>query len=425
MSDLLSHAPPAPDHDVARPVLDDRPAPRIPQRPSLADAGRQFWGRHRRVLWPLTVYAASRLLVLVTAVAATLHLEQIRDPGRGPWPRLPGTNYLLIHTLSRWDGAWYVRLAGRGYPSAAQLPTHLKEAAFFPLLPGLMRVMSAVTGLSLAMSGVVISLAFGALACVLVWHLTRSLADAAAADRAVLLLCFFPAAFVFSMPYAESLVIATVAGALIAVAHRRWVTAGLLAAVATAARPNAAPILLALACAAVVEIRRRPAWRPVAAPVLGSLGLASAFGFLWWKTGRPLVWLTAEHEAWHDRIDGGWNTLVRAVHMVTSPHASLESTGLLDLVGLLGLLFAVAGLVALWRWRPPLAVWVYGVSSIALAFASFNVGVRPRMLLSAFPLVVAVAIKVRGRLFAAMLTCSAVALVLLSLVTFTNVAAAP
>lgn len=338
---------------------------------------------------------------------------------------MPGTNHMLVHTLSRWDGAWYVRLAGQGYPTAAQLPRHLKEAAFFPLLPGLMRVVSAGTGLSLAASGVLLSLVFGALASVLVWHLTRSLADAAAADRAVLLLCFFPAAFVFSMPYAETLVIATVAGSLIAVGKRHWVTAGLLATVATAARPNATPILLALTCAAVAEIRRRPAWRPLAAPALGSLGLAGAFGFLWWRTGRPLVWLTAEREAWNDRIDGGWNTMARAVHMVTSPHASLDSTGLLDLVGLLGLLFAVAGLVALWRWRPPLPVSVYAVTSIALAFASFNVGVRPRMLLGAFPLVLAVAVKVRGRLFAVTLVCSAVALVLLSLVIFTNVAAAP
>lgn len=74
----------------------------------------------------------------------------------------------------------------------------------------------------------------GARDVALVW-----LADEAAADRATALLCCFPGALAFAMPYREGTMLALAIPALWALLARRWILGGALAGLATAARPNA------------------------------------------------------------------------------------------------------------------------------------------------------------------------------------------
>jgi hypothetical protein len=70
-------------------------------------------------------------------------------------------------------------------------------------------------------------------------------------------------------------------------------------------------------------------------------------------------------------------------------------------------------------------VAVYALVAIAMAVVSTQVGPRPRMLLAAFPLVVAVAVHIRGRAFRAVVAASAAGLTLLCAVLFTSQAATP
>ncbi len=402
----------------AEPVTVPRPSP-TRLRARLA-AGWPGYGR------PLVVFAASRLVVLATAMVVTHRFtDRHVNPGRGPWPQLPGTSHPLLATLARWDSAWYVDIARIGYPSIGSLRHYPKQFAFFPLLPALIRWTSELTGLSPITSGIIVSLLAGAVACVAVWHLTAAFADRAAADRAVALVCFFPAAFVFSMPYAEGLIIGSVALSLLAAHRRRWVLAGILGSVATAARPNAGVIVLALACAALLAIRDRREWRALAAPLLSTAGIVTGFGYLWYNTGDPQAWLNSEKLGWHDSVDWGANTLKRGFDFLFHPHVSLQPTGLLDLFALFGLVFTVVGVVYLLRWRPPTPVIVYAVGAVVLAAASKNIGLKPRLVLGAFPLVIAVAVGVRGRAFRVLVVASAAALVAVSFVTFSNLSAAP
>ncbi len=409
-----SAAPPAP----AGPRATDDVPPR-PERGRGRDIG-------ATVVKPVLIFAVSRLVVLATAMVAT-HRFTTRgvNPGRGPWPQLPGTSHPLLATLARWDSAWYVDIARVGYPSIGSLRHYPKQFAFFPLLPALIRWTSQVTRLSPITAGILVSLVAGALASIAVWHLTRALAGREAADRAVLLLCFFPAAFVFSMPYAEGLIIASAATSLLAAHRRRWVLAGILGSAATAARPNAAVLVVALLCAAVLAVRDRREWRALWAPVLSSAGIVTGFAYLWFRTGDRMAWLNSERLGWHDRVDWGATTIRRTFDMIVSPHASLQPTGLLDLIGLCGVIFAVVSVMYLIRWRPPLAVTVYALGATTLAASSMVIGLKPRLLLGAFPLVIAVAVGVRGRAFKVLLAGSAVALVALSFVTFSDLSAAP
>lgn len=374
---------------------------------------------------PLAAYAASRVLVTGVAAVVALTARSRPDPSVGPWPTLPATELNLLRALGRWDTAWYIDVARHGYPDATHLTRRFEHLAFFPLFPMITRGLSACTGLSLVASGIVLSTFLGALATVLVWRLTLTLADRPAADRAAALFCFFPGAFVFSMAYAESLMLVGIAGSLLALVHRKWVAAGLLAAVATASRPNATGVLLACAWAAGVAISQRREWRSLWAPALAPVGVASFFSFLWWRTGEPLAWFLSERHAWGDRVDLGVAAVQRISDVVQDPHLSLDRIALNNLVGALGLVFVVVGVVFLWRWRPSAVVVVYTVPPVVMALASQNVGPRPRLLLGAFPLIIAIAVKTTGRAFVAVLSCSAVLLGALALLTFTTQAATP
>lgn len=388
-----------------------------------ADAGAASGeGRLRGVRFPLAVYAASRLLVLVPALVVAA-LNRSGDPGAGPWPSVGGTG--VVRVLGRWDSAWYLDIAANGYPGRDDLAARLETVAFFPVLPALVRGTASLTGLSQPVAGVLLATLLGALAVVVVWRLVDHLAGRQAANRSAALLSVFPGAFVFSTTYAEPLLLAAAGGCLLALCRRNWVLAGVLGAVATASRPNGVVVVAACAVAAVEAVRRDGDRRALLAPAIAPVGIAGYFGFLWWHTGHVEAWFDSQREAWGDSIDFGRGTIGRTLGFIVDPHVGLQHIELNPLVGVLGLAFTVVALMALWRWRPPLPVSVYGVLAIGMALVSNHVGPRPRFILAAFPLVVAVAVMSTGRTYRVLLAGSATLLVALSVIQFTTVAATP
>jgi hypothetical protein len=302
----------------------------------------------------------------------------------------------------------------------------MEQLAFFPLLPAAVRLLSSVTGLPLEVAGVVLSTVVGGLAVVAVWRLVDVLAGRHAADRAAALVSFFPGAFVFSMVYAEGFLVLGAAACLLALHRRAWVAAGAAAALAGASRPTGAVVVLACAWAAGAALARdRTDRSPLWAPALGALGPAVAAVLLWARTGWHDAWLRSEHEAWGERMDLGRAALERVRATVTDLHVSLAPRELNDLIGTLGVAFVVVTVLLLLRWRPPVPVAIVGVGTALLPLVSQQIGPRPRMLLAAFPLVVALAIPVRGRAFTALLGGSAVALTALTAVTLGSQAATP
>jgi hypothetical protein len=371
---------------------------------------------------PLLAYLASRAVVLVAAVVAAA----VRgDPGRGPWPALPGGGDGVVRALGRFDGGWYLDLALRGYPGVGQVDGRLKSLAFFPLYPLTIRGLHDLTGLPPLAVGILISTVLGGLAVCLVWALVREVEGEAAATRAAAAFAFFPGAFVLSMAYSEALLVAAAGACLLLLVRHRWVAAGLAAAAATAARPNAAVLIGACAWAAAVAVHRRRNWSSLWAVGLAPTGLLAYFGFLWVRTGDPLGWFRSQSEAWRDHVDFGGTTIGRVAALVQDPHLSLGVRELNDFVNSLGLLFVVGSVVLLLRWRPPGAVLVYGLGVLAMALASDHVGARPRFLLAAFPLVLAVGVRLDGKRYAAALGTSAAALAAFSFLVFGTRAITP
>ncbi len=340
----------------------------------------------RVALVPLAVYAASRAVTLIVVLAGL----EVR--GRAG----------LMGALLRRDGRWYLQVAATGYPpldpasASDQLGNLAGNGAFFPLYPLLIRV-TGLTGLSPGASALTVSAVFGAAATVLLWLLVRHLAGERAADRSVVLFCFFPGAFVLSMAYAEPLMLFWSIACLYALVTRRWWTAGMAGALASATRPNGVILVVSCLWAAGVAIRCGREWRSVVAPLLAPVGFLSHLTYLWLVTGEPLAWMTIQRQGWHEFVDFGRATFVRTARylgLIETP--SFSARGLLPT---LGLAFVIVAAVLLLRWRPPAVLTWYAAGIIGLAVIAHTLGPRPRFVLTAFPLVVAAAVSVRGVAF--------------------------
>jgi hypothetical protein len=391
-----------------------------PQPATLRVAARRQPSFASRLARPLALYGLSRLVVLLAALPAALR----SDPATGPWPVVAGGSG-LTRVFAQWDGAWYLWVADRGYPTAAEYRHHLSDVAFFPVFPGMVRGLSATTGLSTLHSAILLSFVLGAVATVLVWQLAVRLIGHEKANRATALFVFFPGAFVLSLVYAETVMIAAAAACLLLLLDRRWVLAGLAGAVATASRPNGVAVLIACAVVAVVAVMRRRDWSALFAPALAACGVGSFFLYLWIRTGEATAWFESERVMWHDHFSFGAPIARRIGGVITSPPTSLDPGRLNDTIATVGIIVAAIAVVLVLRTKWPLAVRVYTAAALVIPALSNAVGPRPRMLLAAFPLAALGASRLSDRAYNVILGVSVVLLVALTYVTTTSLAAVP
>jgi hypothetical protein len=366
---------------------------------------------------------ATRLVLLVTALVD------------GRLRHVP-----FINTMTNWDGFWYRTIAGSGYP---QHIYHFQtDLGFFPIYPLVTRVFSYPfhwttqygTPGALTVAGVLISTVGGFLSVVMIQRLATEWWDAEAGRRAVLLFCLFPGSIVFTMVYAEGIAIPLAIGCIYALSRRRWVLAGVLAALATATEPEALILCVVCAISAVLEWRRqgwrlRRALRAFWAPILSPLGAALFAVFLWAWTGTPFASLTVQHKYWHEST-----TPLALVHDATTlasevkwHHLSQSRINLNYVVGLVGAVLLAVMLVLLYRQRKRVSVeaiaWTLGISFLMVT--SSNVPPNPRLLITAFPLLMVVAYYVKGNWFRVLLGVNAILLVGLSALTFVGLTLRP
>jgi hypothetical protein len=254
-----------------------------------------------------------------------------------------------------------------------------------------MRGLSGLTGMSLYSAGVVVSSVTGLTATIGVWLLVRAFAGERAANRVTILFSLFPGSFVFSLIYSEGLVITGAAFGLLALMRRRWVLAGLLGFVATAAAPIALAFVVSCVWAAVGALRRDRDWRALAAPVLAPLGTVIYLVWTWQHTGVASAFSQTERGGWHSflsiaypfRIVGNY-----VAHPLSNPANQ-------RLVFFCIIAVVVALVIAVRDRSLPAVVLVYGASVAVLAMLTAPVGPRPRIILDAFPLIIAVGLRYR------------------------------
>ncbi|MEU0897330.1 mannosyltransferase family protein [Streptomyces massasporeus] len=340
--------------------------------------------------------------------------------------------YTLL--TARWDALWYVRVAELGYGyevRTANGDVH-SNLAFFPLLPWLERLVAAVSPLSYADGGFLVSLVSSLAAAWGIFAVADRVYGRRAGVCAVLLWAVLPVGIVQSMAYSESLFTALAAWSLYAVLTGRWVTAGTLALFAGLTRPVGLAVVAAVWVAAPAAFARdsraatagaRDAQDAPEAPALPDtpvapgtpavpdtppgpgtrlrriLGMALAplgtAGYVLWvghHTGKgPLGYLDVQ-AGWRNGFDGGWAFARFVGDKFTSFPAALAGVGLI---------IGVASVVWLYvtgvRQRQPLPLLVYtGVVTALALCASSYFGSKPRLLLPAFPLLLPLASALAG-----------------------------
>ncbi len=338
------------------------------------------WGKAIRKAG--VVYLLSRLFVIMgAAIAVAAQAVADRSNDEEPANGLSG----LASILDSWDGHWYLDVVREGYPHHI-MPnvTYFvsdARAAFFPLYPRLVHYFDVVIPGGPVSVALAINIILGAMFVLLAGYLCRGLFDIKTAEKAMILLALFPGSFVLSMAYSEALMLTIVALCFLALRDKQWLWAGILAAMATATRPNGVALIAACAIASLLAIRNDRDWRSLIAPVLSPLGFIGFMWFLRIHTGEDWAWFRVQREAWQEGTSFGATAVQRTydffLHPVSSPTSVLTAASV------------AAMLIALYmarKYKMDLIYWAYTIVVLALMLIPATVTARPRFLFTAFPL---------------------------------------
>lgn len=329
----------------------------------------------------MAVYAAIRIISVLTIVFLLPYrsFRPLRAHG-GLW------NYLTTSS----DAGWYATIAEHGYRASAPGTFH-----FYPGYPAAMDAIAWIPGMGVARAGIVVTVIAGFVAAAGLAQLSMRLTgDSRISVLVVALWAVAPAALVLSMAYPEALFCALAAWALVAVADRRWITAGVLTMLAGTVHSSAVALMAAVGIAALVAVAESAragrltlgTWlRPVAAVVICPLGLIGFWLFVTVGIRYPGGWLAAEGDS-GEGIDWGVSTWHAVVRNLSAPGNSFF------LLAVLAVLAGVGLAVCTWTERIPvyLKVYVLGAVLLALLSSATFLGSKPRVLLPAlilgFPL---------------------------------------
>ncbi len=347
---------------------------------------RRDW--RRALLVGLSAFVVSRLCLLAGAGVRASQVTVDANEAGEPVPDTPPN--LVANVFTQWDGNWYLRIARSGYPR--EIPPNITyeeveaRAAFFPLYPNLVRALDAVLPGGDVFAALFINLVLAVIAVVLVGVLARRLFDTQVAERAMVLFSVFPGSFVLSYAYAEALLIVLAAACFWFLLEERWLLAGIVAALATATRPNGLALVAACLVAAGIAIYRRRDWWSIVAPLLAPIGFIAFQIWLSAHTGEATPWWRVQREAWREGTSFGATAISNTFSFLTHPLAS--PTDALTAASLVAL---VVGLWCLWRKRLPWPMVAYCAVVIGLMLLPATVTARPRFLFTAFPLFISAA----------------------------------
>jgi hypothetical protein len=252
-------------------------------------AGLASWFPWRAVVLP---WCVARLVAVPMLVATT-----------------PGRRFYAGSLLSM-DGQWFRMIAIDWYDRPYQ-PGAWSEYPFFPLFPAaggaLMKSGIPSTVALAGLSWLASLLAFAAIHRLAAVH-----AGPAAAKWAVWFVALSPGSLSLILGYSDAFYLAGLAWALVFGGERRWVAAGVVAAVATASRPNGWIAVVALLIV-VVGVDR--SWRAVLAATAPSA--LFMIGWVWYldhATGDPIVFWSAK-SAWDETSIVEWAGRPLNVHL--------------------------------------------------------------------------------------------------------------
>lgn len=316
---------------------------------------------------PLAIYAVALALGFDLLLVVAKQLHGVRP--------IAGKPFRLWHdALVRWDAFYYQVIATNGYPRVVPTDIHgdvLPNVwAFFPAFPLTTRALMFATSMPFEWAAVVLNVAAGAVAAVMIFRLVGAVADTDAALRAVTLFSAFPTAILLQVPYSEAMYLAFAAACLHALVRDRQAEAAIWLLAAGLSRGTVLP-LSAAALVAVIRRIRRTDGASVANGVMagrlatGALILAALSAPMLWNliaflvTGRPDAYPLSQG-AW------GVSTNIRVLFQGWHDEVSRSGPAALLSMPALVLMFLVGVTVLTALSRLPLEMKIYAISACAL-----------------------------------------------------------
>jgi hypothetical protein len=256
-----------------------------------------------------------------------------------------------IDALCQWDCRWISNLAEHGY----ELQAHANgEAnwAFSPLFPVLLSWFHALTGLSFAACGMVLSQCFIGAAAFLARPLFRD--EPGSYWVFCVLLIAGPLSFYYSTGLSEALFVLLTIIVLVCLQRGDYLWAGMAAGLLSATRITGIFILLAIIFQAVVDYRRGTlnTSRALIACLLAPTGLIAFMTYLYFHVGDPLAFAHVQW-AWGRSLHSPLFWLRWGLHasplgfwLVVTAMAALAMSVVVALRGAIGAaLFCAASLI--------------------------------------------------------------------------------
>jgi len=199
------------------------------------------------------------------------------------------SNGTWLGAFDRWDSAYYLGIAQHGYPLAD--PQH---TAFFPGYPLLITAVHGITigSLGYLQSAIIVSWIAFVAASVLLYRLATKLFGQRVGIIATVLFCWFPASLFFMSPYSESLFALQILIVVSLVERRRFLSAALVAAYASATSPESVALSITLMVAVVLA--GKCLVRAILYGALSGAGIAGYALFLWDRFGHPFEFISVE-----------------------------------------------------------------------------------------------------------------------------------
>lgn len=252
----------------------------------------------------------------------------------------------LTELINNWDVQHYVGIAENGYAEANSI-------AFFPGWPMLLRLPSAIPGVTPLLAGIVIALLASGAAATALYRLYGA--------PAAIAWLLAPAAVFTMVPYTESAFCAAAFWAWERASSKHWTAAAVLAGVAMSIRVSGVFLIAALVVLALTQNGRAKdrAHRllrlliPVAVLVGYLVYLRVAFGS--WT-----AWLDAQAAGWSRQFAWPWISLQHTIEAATpgSYYAQMDWSSMFALEIVSVAVGAVVTLISLFRRKWGEAVWV-------------------------------------------------------------------
>jgi hypothetical protein len=331
----------------------------------------------------LITFVTTRLPIIVIAELASIVIAQ------RPGTHVAESTNPLLATWGRWDAVHYLDISRRGYYGT--------DMAFFPLYPGLIHVVGRFVGSDLIAGMLISNIAFF-FGLLFFYKLVEHQYTRAVAHRAIFYISIFPTAVFFSAVYTESLFFALTVASFYYIREHKWLTAGLVGALAALTRSEGVLLLVPYAIEVFSAARAtgfakflRPPQRlaRIAAGALAiPLGLAGYMGWLWVIQGDPLYFSHVQTH-WDRHLAWPWvafmhayKVIVHADSTLTVSNESLELAFTLLMIAVLAFGFR--------RLRPSFSA--YMALSILVPMSTSSLMSMPRFALVLFPMFVVLAL---------------------------------